>query len=249
RGHAEHLERLAGNLKRSPAGGAHLGKIAHAAQEAIGDARRATAAPRDLLGTRFIHTESKNPCRPTYNFDQILVLVEIETVHDAEARAQRRGNQPGARRRADKRELTQPEGMNPCGGALADHQIYSIVLHRRIKDLFDRGQQAVNLIEEEDLARVERGEDGGQGYLAVEEGSGTHLDGDAELIGENLRERGLAQPRRAVEQDMVKRLAAAARRFDGNGNVLLHARMADEVGETFGPDAGLDARVFLECLA
>jgi hypothetical protein len=42
---------------------------------------------------------------------------------------------------------------------------------------------------------------------------------------------GLAQPRRAVEQDVVERLAPAARRIDGDAQVVLQLLLADELGQ------------------
>ena len=167
-------------------------------------------------------------------------------MHDAEARTQRRGDQAGARGGADQREMVQVEGMNARARSLSDHQIDPIVFHRRIENLLDGGQQAMDLIEEENLARFERSENGGEVALALEERAGTGLDGDAELVGDDLRERGFAQAGRAVEQDVIERIAAAARGLDGDGDVFLHARLADEVGHGLGAHAGIEARVFVE---
>src|SRR5712692_1903520 len=105
--------------------------------------------------------------------------------------------------------------------SLADDQVNAVVLHRRIEDLFDGWHQAMDLVEEKDLAGLERGEDGGQIALALEQRPGAGLDGHTQFVREDLRERRLTQARRPVEQDVVECLATAARRLDGNGNVLL----------------------------
>ena len=47
---------------------------------------------------------------------------------------------------------------------------------------------------------------------------------DAHFVGENLRERGLAEAGRAVEQYVIERVAAAARGFDGDLEIFLDAR-------------------------
>ena len=46
--------------------------------------------------------------------------------------------------------------------ALADHHVERVVLHRRVEDLLDRPVQAVDLVDEQDVALVEGGEDRGE---------------------------------------------------------------------------------------
>ena len=50
---------------------------------------------------------------------------------------------------------------------------------------------------------------------------------DAELIGDDAGQRRLAEARRAVEQDVVERLAARERRLDEDGEVRLDLLLAD----------------------
>ena len=114
------------------------------------------------------------------------------------------------------RETVELKRMDARARPLTDHQIDPIILHGGIENLFDGGHQTMNLVEEENFARVERSENGGEVALALEERAGTGLDGDAEFVGDDLRERGLAQARRAVEQDVIERFAAAARGLDGD---------------------------------
>ena len=83
------------------------------------------------------------------------------------------------------------------------------VLHRRVERLLDRAAEAVDLVDEEDAARLERGEEGGDVGLALERRAGGLDHRHAELGGDDVGERGLAEPRRAGEQDVVERLAAA----------------------------------------
>src|ERR1700733_14050529 len=45
---------------------------------------------------------------------------------------------------------------------------------------------------------------------------------------------------------MIERLAAGARRLDGNNDVFLDAFLADEVGHALGTHAGVEARVSLK---
>ena len=88
--------------------------------------------------------------------------IEIQPLHDAEARAQRRRQQPRARRRADQRERLDRHLHRARARALADHDVELEVLHRRIEDLLDRRRQAVDLVDEQDLARLQVRQDAGE---------------------------------------------------------------------------------------
>ena len=145
--------------------------------------------------------------------------------------------------------LIQLIGMNARAGALADDQIDAKILHRGVENFFEGGLQAMDFVEEKEIARVERGEDGGEIALFLEQRAGADFDGRAHFVGENLREGGFAEARRAVEQDMVERFAAVARGFDGDLEIFLYAGLADEVAESLWADAGVDARVFVERFA
>src|SRR5467141_804275 len=136
--------------------------------------------------------------------------------------------------------------MDPRPGALSDHQINPVILHRRVQNFLDRGNQAVNFIEEENFTLLERSEDRGQVALAFQQRAGTGLDHDAQLAGDYLRERRLAQAGRAVQQHVVERFAAAARRLDGDFDVFLHTRLADVIGEALRADACVNPSVFIE---
>ena len=74
-------------------------------------------------------------------------LVEIEPVHDAEARSQRRGDETRAGRRADQGEGRQINAHRTCRRTLANDQIQGVVLERGIEDLLDRRSEAVDLVD------------------------------------------------------------------------------------------------------
>ena len=69
---------------------------------------------------------------------------------------------------------------------------------------------------------------------------------DAQLIGDDLRERSFPEAGRAVEQHVIERITAAARRFDGDQDIFFDARLADEIGHARRADAGVEPRVFVE---
>ena len=136
-------------------------------------------------------------------------LVVLEAEGHAEAVVKRLGEEPGAGRRADERERRQVERDGARARALAEHHRQAAVLHRGIERLLDGRVEAVDLVDEEDGARLERGEEGGDVGLALERRRGGVDEARAQLGGDDVRERGLAQAGRPGEEDVVERLAAA----------------------------------------
>ena len=124
--------------------------------------------------------------------------------------------------------------------ALADGDRQLAVLHRRIEGLLERPRQAVDLVDEEDAARLERGQVAGHVALALERRAGGRHEADVELVGDDLRERRLAEPGRPGQQHVVERLAARPRRLDEDRELLLDALLADEVVEALGPQRAVE---------
>ena len=118
-------------------------------------------------------------------------------------------SKPGARRRADQREFGEIELDRARRRSLADDEIELKILHRRIEHFLDRGIEPVDFVDEQHVALFEIGEQ--RGEIA---GLGDHRPGggaeiDAELARHDLRQRRLAQTRRADEQHVIERLARA----------------------------------------
>ncbi len=83
----------------------HGGEVAHPAQQAAGDARRAARAARDLGRTVRADGHLEHAGAAGDDQFELGVGVEVEPHGDAEAVAQRRGQQARARGGADQREL------------------------------------------------------------------------------------------------------------------------------------------------
>ena len=149
----EQLERLARDLDRHGAGVAHLGDVADPAEDAVRDARRPARTPRDLVRRLVGDLDAEDSGRATHDRRELALLVVAEPEGHAEAVAQRRRQQPGARRRADERERRQVERQRPRAGALADDDVEPEVLERRVEDLLDRAVDAMDLVDEEDVLR------------------------------------------------------------------------------------------------
>ena len=103
---------------------------------------------------------------------------------------------------------------------LADDQVELEVLHRRIQHFLDRGLQAVDLVDEQDIPGLEVCQDCGEVAGALDHRPGGGAEPDAQFAGDDLRQRGLAEARGAVQQHVVQRLAAAAGGLDEDGEVL-----------------------------
>ena len=76
-------------------------------------------------------------------------------------------------------------------------------------------------------------------------GTGDRADADAELLADDVREARLAEARRADEENVVERVAARLRRGERDRELLLHALLADEVGEAARPQRLLELLLFL----
>ena len=64
--------------------------------------------------------------------------------------------------------------------------------------------------------------------------------GALELARDDVRQRGLAEAGRAGQQHVVERLAAAARRLDEEGELVLELLLADEVLEPLRPQRAVE---------
>jgi hypothetical protein len=97
----------------------------------------------------------------------------------------------------------------------------------------------MDLVDEEHVARLEVGEDGGEVAGALDDGAGSGAEANPEFTGDNLGERGFAEAWGAMEQYVVERLAAGAGGFDENGEVFTAGSLAHEFAEGLRAQAGL----------
>ena len=106
-------------------------------------------------------------------------------------------------------------------GALADDDVQAEVLERRIEDLLDRAVDAVDLVDEEDVLRVEPREDRRHVALPLERRPCDRADPDVELLPDDRRERRLPEARWADEENMVERVSASLGSLEGDLELLL----------------------------
>ena len=230
---------MVGRLGGDDAVMADLREVAHPAQKPIGDTRRAARARRDLPRAGGVDLDAEQGRRAHDDALQLLRGVQLQPQLHAEAVTQRARELPGARRRADERESgqIQPDGVGR--GALADDDVDGKVLHGRIQDLLHRTVEAVDLVDEQDVARGEVRQQGGQIPGLFDGRAGGHADARAHLVGDDARERRLAEARRTVEQHVVERLIAPARGLDVDGQIALGLLLAGIVGQQLRAQADL----------
>ena len=205
----EFAERAVGDLAVDRLVAVDMGEVAHAAQQPPGDARRAARAPRDFVGAVRRHADAEHAGAAVDDLLELFHRIEIQPHRNAEAVAQRIGEQTSARGGADQREGRQIDLHRARRRPLADDEVELEILHRRIKDFLDRRIEPVDFVDEQHVARFEIGEQrrevAGLGDHRARGGAKV----DAELARDDLRQRGLAEAGRPDEQHMVERFAGA----------------------------------------
>ena len=212
-------------------GAFHGRKVAHPAQQAAGDAGRAARAARDLGRTVGAHGHLEHAGAARDDRSELGVGVEIQAHGNAEAVAQRRGEQARPRGGADQRELGEVDLDRARRRALADDEIELVVLHGRIEDFLDRRVEAVDLVDEQDVAVFQVGQQRGEIASLGDDRARGGAEADAQLARHDLRQRGLAETRRAGEQHVVQRIAARLGRLDEHLEVGARLLLADELAQ------------------
>ncbi len=117
------------------------------------------------------------------------------------------------------------------------------ILHRGVEALFDDRAQPVDLVDEEDVARVELGEEAGERAFVLDDRAVRHVERDAHLVREDLREGRLAQTGRAAKEEVIERLAPLLRGGDEHAEVLLVLLLADVIVERARTQRAVETRV------
>ena len=119
--------------------------------------------------------------------------------------------------------------MLRAAGSAADDDIEREILHGRVENFLHRPAQPVNLVDEENIALAQVGQDGGQIAGLFNGRAGGDLEIGIHLVGQDVAERGLAQTGRTVEQHVIQRLPALACGLDQNANFVAQPLLADHL--------------------
>ena len=219
----------------------HLRVVAHPPHQPDRHARGAAGAARQprLDLRRQLHRQQRRAA--VDDLLQFLLVVQVEPCGDAESRVQRGRHQPGLGSGADQREARQRYLDGAGARPLADDHVDLVILHRGVQQLLDRRPQPVDLVDEEDVVPAQAGEDRHQVRGLLQGGRGRAAKLDAELVGDDRRQRRLAEPRRPGEEDVIERFAAVAGGAHEHAQVLAELLLADEVGQQTRPQPYLFA--------
>jgi len=172
------------------------------------------------MGAGFVDLDVQNARGALDDQQQFLRGVKLQPQGDAETVAQRRGELAGAGRGADKREMRQLQMQGVGGWTFAENNINGVVLHGRVQNFLVRPVQSVNFIHKQDVALAEIGKHGNKiaGFFYSRAGGYAHVH--SHFICYYSCKRGFAKPRRAVKQNVIKRLAAHFCGVDENIQVI-----------------------------
>ena len=183
--------------------------------------RAISAAPAGSVGMpRMAAERSQMLCRSS-------AAVVLQPLDDAEAVAQRRGQEPGAGGRPDQGKGRQVELDGAGGGPVADHDVELVVLHGRVEDLLHHRAQAMDLVHEQDVPGLQVGQQRGEIPGLLDHRPRGLAQVDPHLVGDDVGQGGLAEPRGTEDQDVVQGLAALAGGADEDLHLLAHRRLAD----------------------
>ncbi len=235
----EHVESLDGGRRGDRALGPHLDEVPYPAQQPVGDPGCAPGPLGDPARPLGVDGDTEDAGRPGDDGLELVHVVEVEPAHEPEPVAKRPCHQAGAGGGAHQGEAGKVEADAPGRGSLADQDVQLEVLHGRVEDLFHRPVQTVDLVDEQDIAVLEVGEQGGQVAGPHQHRPGGDPQSGPHFGGHDAGQGGLAQARRTGEQQMVGRLIALQGGLDDDLQVLGQLTLAHELGQRAGPQAGL----------
>ena len=97
----------------------------------------------------------------------------------------------------------------------------------------------MNFVDEQNVALREVGQKRGQIARLFNRWAGGDADVHTHFIGNDTCKRGLAQARRAIEQDVIQRLVSAACRLDIDREVLLDLLLSIILAQALRPEGKL----------
>ena len=201
-------------------------------------------ARRDLARAVAVDLDAENARGSHDDRLEIGRLVVLEAGDEPEAIAQRAGDETGARGGAHQGEARKVEADRAGRRALPEHDVELEVFHRGIQHLLDGARQAVDLVDEQHVALVEVREHRGEIAGPFDGRAGRDVQAHAELGGDDVGQRGLAQAGRSGEQEVIGRLPSARGRLEDDRQVLSDLGLPDELGQVTRPQTDLVGDLF-----
>ena len=114
---------------------------------------------------------------------------------------------------------------------MVDHDIEAEILHRGIEIFLDGFGDAVDFVDEEDVAFFEARQQTSEVAGFFDDGAGGDANGFAEFVAENEGECRFAEARRAGEENVIECFAAFLGGADHDLEALDGFELAGEVGK------------------
>src|SRR5262249_11322327 len=124
----------------------------------------------------------------------------------------------------------EPTKVQPVGSStrpLANDNVEFEVLHGGIEDFFDVRLKPVNFVDEEDVTKIEVGEDCRQVTFELNQRTCRRPEMGSHFISDHRGERGFSQPRRSVKQNVIQRLSPLPSRSNRDLEILLNVPLPD----------------------
>src|SRR2546425_7298348 len=110
--------------------------------------------------------------------------------------------------------------MGPATWTLADDDVEFEILHCRIKYLFDVGLQAMDLVDKQHVAEFEIRQYRREVTLQLNQWPCSRPKMRSHFVGDYRRQRGLAEARRTIKQNVIERFAAFSGGLNGNVEII-----------------------------
>ena len=89
----------------------------------------------------------------------------------------------------------------------------------------------MDFVDEQDIARLQIGQQRGEIAGALDDRTGSSAKSDAHLAGDDLRQSGFAEPGRPEQQHVVKGFAARLGGLDKDSQIVPQTALADKFGQ------------------
>jgi hypothetical protein len=132
---------------------------------------------------------------------------------------------------ARQRERSEVERNRRGAGALADHDVDTEILHRQVQHLFCAASHPVDLVDEQHLARHQRRQHRSEIARVLDGRTARHPERPAGLVGHDHRQRGLAEPGRACQQDVIRGAFLHLRSGEKQLQLSAHLLLSHELRE------------------
>ena len=132
------------------------------AQQAARDPGRAARTPRNFARAGRLDPDAEQAGPAGHHALQFRLGIEVQPDRNAEPVTQRRGQQALARGGTDQGERRQIDPHRTGRGPFSDDQVERAVFHRRIEHFLNLRVEAMDLVNEQDIALFQVGQQRGQ---------------------------------------------------------------------------------------